>query len=1263
MLLAFSLASDGAKSLGAARSPARTSRSGRRPAKQGFYNLNEYLFGVYPILLALRAGKRTFKTLWIQQRRGPVTVERKDDEARQEIEERSKSLGVQLFRCFKRDVLDEHSGGRPHQGLVLKCTKPSVKTVEELPRPSKGALWLALEGVTDPMNLGSLLRSAAFFGVEGVICENGCARYSPVAAKASAGAGETMEIFHSRDLETLLPRAQRQGWLVVGAALPVESAEPELPRREPPYSSLEELQTQLDQGVLLLLGPEGPGLRTEVRRGCDRLVGISRAGENLDGLDSLNVGVAAGIALHALRTALGPPRPREAPVTTLARKPRLACQAAACGRGEGAEPYSQCSAKDKSKRWDGEAWEEAEDWQEEDWEDEDWEDEDWEDADSSWQQGQSSSSRAQRFSSRPSPAPAPKPAVPKAAQVFGCCKLHSFVLMCERIGSASVHLRMAEAPPVPCPPVLGLAPDALPKDIQSFGWTPLEDLSGDCNGIDLALLLARNSSCKAGSMGCAIADQSGMIIAGHVNGPVWEPNAKRPASDLHAEVNAIGRCARLGRSTEGSSVYITMPPCKRCFMALVAAGVRRIVTRKEFLTQDSKDIQSAARRLDITVRVVADTAARRERLDKLCEPIMRPFKRKRDEDADAQSEAETKLRAPPRSAKKLQARLPEELGFSVGSGVRNKGWEIGEMEDGVRPADDGEPDVFFSHSYSDNCRRVDMGLFECNCPNSLSCCSHLYAACVALPQYRHRAAFLWALRQDLGAAAGSEENPSTRSWSSRAPRGGFEGCRRRVKAALLRHLPLEDVADAAVDAAVGMWVRVEWLRQGRLPKLGAYWADAVERSLGDAVASTDVELGAAAQDRIRNLLGKLRMKQAELAPLLLALAQGRLQESERPSQRWEGLCRHFWAQVAAAEVPGRLLTAKRAKVPSSLIAQQKESTLLEVNSFSQLQVPKDGSDCYRSFAEMISDWTEAPKDLRFGSGDGGPCIQCTSLYLHSLLAMALFRVEGQVELSQQGAMLRLVPQGARPPQQPGADVPLNPQAPTTRPTMANILQQAQDGVIVIHGTRLPLTRGRYHRLLNNVARAEGLPTGTSGSWSDAAHLRMVCILGESMRESRRKPMLAIEDENTADQEGNPPLAIHDIVQNNPEDNEVPSPAISDMVENNAEDKGVPPQDSSSSSSSSIESESTPPLPTYQEVLQWESDWADTYHSAVSWPSSCWVALCSTRPNGNPHMVINMPRPKFCGEAAALSLTPVRETYSSENKSVRAHVLMWVVLGY
>ncbi|CAE8669246.1 unnamed protein product, partial [Polarella glacialis] len=109
----------------------------------------------------------------------------------------------------------------------------------------------------------------------------------------------------------------------------------------------------------------------------------------------------------------------------------------------------------------------------------------------------------------------------------------------------------------------------------------------------------------------------GTVIAGHVNGPLWEPNAKRPCSDLHAEVNAIGLCARRGFSTEGSTLYVTMPPCKRCFMQITAAGIRRIVTRKEIMAQDAKDVTSVARRLGIAVAVVADTEVRRKRLDRL----------------------------------------------------------------------------------------------------------------------------------------------------------------------------------------------------------------------------------------------------------------------------------------------------------------------------------------------------------------------------------------------------------------------------------------------------------------------------------------------------------------------------------------------------------------------------------------------------------------------------------------------------------------------
>eukprot|EP00913_Durusdinium_trenchii_P017143 g16122.t1 len=135
---------------------------------------------------------------------------------------------------------------------------------------------------------------------------------------------------------------------------------------------------------------------------------------------------------------------------------------------------------------------------------------------------------------------------------------------------------------------LDFASDSLPEGMDTFEWEPLPTLSDDENSLDLALLLARNSQCKAGSMGCLVV-QKGQVIACHVNGPMWEMNSRRPASDLHAEVQAIGRCAQLGRSTAGATVYVTMPPCRRCFMLLAASGVKRIVTRKAMLGQDAKD--------------------------------------------------------------------------------------------------------------------------------------------------------------------------------------------------------------------------------------------------------------------------------------------------------------------------------------------------------------------------------------------------------------------------------------------------------------------------------------------------------------------------------------------------------------------------------------------------------------------------------------------------------------------------------------------------
>lgn len=150
------------------------------------------------------------------------------------------------------------------------------------------------------MNFGSLLRSAAFFGVAGAICEQGTSRLTPVASEASNGAGEEVPLFHTDDLAPLLVAARTQGWSVAGTAL--ASA-------EEGGASLRDWLPACTAGigaVVLVFGPEGAGLRQELQACCSVLLRIEGGHY---GLDSLNVGVAAGIATHAVRRALGSPPP------------------------------------------------------------------------------------------------------------------------------------------------------------------------------------------------------------------------------------------------------------------------------------------------------------------------------------------------------------------------------------------------------------------------------------------------------------------------------------------------------------------------------------------------------------------------------------------------------------------------------------------------------------------------------------------------------------------------------------------------------------------------------------------------------------------------------------------------------------------------------------------------------------------------------------------------------------------------------------------
>lgn len=153
------------------------------------------------------------------------------------------------------------------------------------------------------------------------------------------------------------------------------------------------------------------------------------------------------------------------------------------------------------------------------------------------------------------------------------------------------------------------------KDFPMYGWTPDTSLSDDDNCMDMVLVVTRNSKCNQGHMGCAIVRPMNeeeqplldRIVAVTNNSSVY----KERDSDNHAEINAIAQAAKFGRSTDGCTAIITIPPCKRCFGALMAAGITKIVSSRTLLDP----MNSVAKKNGI--EVVAIDTRDNDRIEKL----------------------------------------------------------------------------------------------------------------------------------------------------------------------------------------------------------------------------------------------------------------------------------------------------------------------------------------------------------------------------------------------------------------------------------------------------------------------------------------------------------------------------------------------------------------------------------------------------------------------------------------------------------------------
>jgi 23S rRNA (guanosine2251-2'-O)-methyltransferase len=243
----------------------------------GTPNKRGSIFGVLPVLEALRANARRIDRILIAEGAREKRLEEVFDLARQN--------GVRIDRVT-RDVLERSvEPGANHQGVAAFASAAEYVDVDSiLDAPDDGrALIVVLDGVEDPRNLGAVLRSVECAGADGVIIpDRRAVGLTDTVAKSSAGATEYVKVAKVINLNRLIEELKKSNIWVVGTSGDAETN----------YTDWD-----WSQPSALVLGAEGTGLHRLVAENCDVLVKIPMYGK----IDSLNVSVAAGVILFEAR--------------------------------------------------------------------------------------------------------------------------------------------------------------------------------------------------------------------------------------------------------------------------------------------------------------------------------------------------------------------------------------------------------------------------------------------------------------------------------------------------------------------------------------------------------------------------------------------------------------------------------------------------------------------------------------------------------------------------------------------------------------------------------------------------------------------------------------------------------------------------------------------------------------------------------------------------------------------------------------------------
>lgn len=233
------------------------------------------IYGRNPVIEAFHAGNTTIDKLMIQEGLHHPQIK--------EILQLAKASGV-LYRFVDKRKLDTMTDGENHQGVVAAIASHKYAEVSDILNTAKEKgqppFVVIADGITDPHNLGSIIRTANAAGAHGVIIpKNRSVSLNATVAKVSAGAIEYTQVARVTNLAQTIEKLKKEGLWIVGTDL---------------AGTQTHSACSLTGSLGIVIGSEGEGMSRLVRESCDFLVKIPMIGE----IESLNASVAAGVLLY-----------------------------------------------------------------------------------------------------------------------------------------------------------------------------------------------------------------------------------------------------------------------------------------------------------------------------------------------------------------------------------------------------------------------------------------------------------------------------------------------------------------------------------------------------------------------------------------------------------------------------------------------------------------------------------------------------------------------------------------------------------------------------------------------------------------------------------------------------------------------------------------------------------------------------------------------------------------------------------------------------